>query len=349
MNNFVVDYRDPIFGIILIFLIIFIASFYTYIETVLKNKKSNKEYKKLLNKFDLKNLDEKDYIHLYSTYKLPFDSILLLASTFLHKGDNNKAISVYLALLEHVKEKDKKEKLLELLGATYFKSGFLQRSEKIYLKIIKFNAHNIAALYSLLLIYEKLNNYNMCKEIIDSLSQLNENMKEEDILNESLRLINNIDLSFEDKTKKLVEIFDNNRLIERLLVKYLLTYNKEYFFKSIKVFDLSKVLDLLWYLDFDDINFQASQDNKLLNELYTAKGYLNTATTSEILDLSILIATNAYQNDINIDLNFDFVCNKCKINHPIYANRCPNCNAILSLKVTTSLAKSNYEKNSSLQ
>ncbi len=51
-------------------------------------------------RFELGKLKENDYVNLYKTYNLPFDSILLLASTFLHKGDYNKAINVYLSLLE---------------------------------------------------------------------------------------------------------------------------------------------------------------------------------------------------------------------------------------------------------
>ena len=80
-----------------------------------------------------------DYIHLYKTYNLPFDSIILLASTFLKQGNYNKAISVYLALLNVVENKVQKEELLELLGSTYFKGGFLQRSKDIFLKILKFS------------------------------------------------------------------------------------------------------------------------------------------------------------------------------------------------------------------
>jgi len=111
-EDIIFDYRDPIMGIVTIFSLIFIASFITYTLGIYKERKSRKEYRKLLERFELGTLKEDDYIHLYSTYNLPFDSILLLASSFVHKGQNNKAISVYLALLEHVNEPIKKEELL---------------------------------------------------------------------------------------------------------------------------------------------------------------------------------------------------------------------------------------------
>ena len=163
MDNLVLEYRDPIIGILLLVFMIFLISFFTYSYGVYKEKSARKDYRKLSRRFELGNLKENDYINLYKTYNLPFDSILLLASTFLHKGDNNKAISVYLALLEHVKDRVKKEELLELLGNTYFKGGFLQRSNDIFLRILKFSPRNKNALKSLLLVNEKLKNFKKSK------------------------------------------------------------------------------------------------------------------------------------------------------------------------------------------
>ena len=154
MGNIALGYRDPLFGIILIVALIFLISFFTYYYSIYKEKIARKDYRKLSKRFELGKLKEEDYVHLYKTYNLPFDSILLLASSFLHKGDHNKAISVYLTLLEHVKDRVKKEELLELLGTTYFKGGFLQRSKEIFLRILKFSPRNKNALLHLLLVNE---------------------------------------------------------------------------------------------------------------------------------------------------------------------------------------------------
>jgi hypothetical protein len=132
LNELFVDYRDPVFGVIVAVLTVFIISFLTYSFGLFKEKKARREYRKLLKRFEIGTLKEDDYVHLYSTYNLPFDSIVLLASTFLHKGNFTKAISVYLALLEVVNDSVKKEELLELLGHAYFKGGFLQRSKEWY-------------------------------------------------------------------------------------------------------------------------------------------------------------------------------------------------------------------------
>ncbi len=199
MNSLVVDYRDPLFGIFTIFLIIFVASFLTYSYNVYIERKSRKEYRRFMKKFELGDLKEDDYINLYTTYNLPFDSIILLASSFLHKGEYNKAVSVYQALLLHVKEPVKKEELLELLGKTYFKGGFLQRSKDVYLKILKFSPRNKHALSHLLYVYEKLKDYKHADDIIESLDELDEEILIDRIYINTLKIIDNSALNITEK------------------------------------------------------------------------------------------------------------------------------------------------------
>ena len=87
-------------------------------------------------------------------------------------------INVYLTLLEHVKDRVKKEELLELLGTTYFKGGFLQRSKDVFLRILKFSPRNDQALTYLLLIYEKLKDFKNAKEVTVSLEELEKRFQE---------------------------------------------------------------------------------------------------------------------------------------------------------------------------
>ncbi len=349
MDGLVVEYRDPLFGVIIFFTLIFVISFLTYSFGLYKEKKSRAEYRKLLQRFELGNLKEDDYVHLYTTYNLPFDSIILLASTFLHKGEYNKAIGVYLALLEHVKERVKKEELLELLGKTYFKGGFLQRSKEIFLKILKFSPRNNNALEYLLLIYEKLKEFDKAQEVIESLHELEIDINQEDLYIETLRLLNDPLISFEKKSMMLLDLFQKNKDIERIVVKYLLQFQKTLFWKNLELFDIKKSLDLLWYLNFDDIDFDAVAKNALLSELYTAKGYINEAFNSSIFELDMMILSKNAKSNFKTDLNFRFLCGKCKTIHPIYESRCPHCHKILTFKVEPELTRKKIETNQSLQ
>ena len=349
MNQFAFEYRDPIFGVIFIFALVFVISFLTYTFGVYKEKKARKEYRKLLRRFELGNLKEADYVHLYKTYNLPFDSILLLASTFLHKGDLTKAINVYLALLEHVKDRVKKEELLEHLGVTYFKGGFLQRSREIFLKILKFSPRNQTALKYLLLINEKLKDYNKALDVLNSLEELNTDTFRDRIYLESLIILNDPLISFEKKTEKLYSFFKMNKIIERPFLEFLLQFNKGFFWKHIDDFDVSKILDLLWYLDFNDIDFDVVEKNKILKELFNAKGYLNNLVSSDDFDFEVLMLLNKEQGRLKADLNFEYLCTSCKRKNPIYSNRCPHCHSILTFKVRHNLIKGFNEKNQSLQ
>jgi tetratricopeptide (TPR) repeat protein len=333
------DFRDPLFGIIVIIFAIFVISFLTYSFGLVRERNARKEYRKLLKRFEIGALKEDDFVHLYTTYNLSFDSIMLLASSFLHKGDYTKAISVYLTLLDVVEERIKKEELLELLGNAYFKGGFLQRSKEIYLKILKFSPRNVTALKFLLIIYQKLKEYNKASEILVVLDQLDVDVKLEKTYIDTLQLIHDPLILFEQKAIGLLKLFEENNLIQRLVIQFLLTYNKELFWKNVSKFNLLDTVDMLWYLDFNDIDFDVVNKNQFLQELYTAKGYINTSITSDIFELAVLISIKNSTSKVAIDLNFGFLCSNCKKNHPIYESRCPHCYNILTFTVEPQLAK----------
>lgn len=350
MDSLVLEYRDPLFGIIVFFTLIFFISFLTYTFGIYKERRARRDYRKLLRRFEIGKLKEEDYVHLYKTYNLPFDSIILLASTFLHKGDYNKAISVYLTLLEHVTDRVKKEELLELLGTTYFKGGFLQRSREIFLRILKFSPRNTKALKHLLIINEKLKEYHNAKDIISCLEEIGIDTKKDEVFIDTLIVINDPIESFEKKSEKLYEIFKKNSLIERLLVQFLIQYNKEFFWEHIEEFDLKKFADILWYLNFDDIDFDKVADNKFLNELYNAKGYLKTIKHSDDFVFDILITLNEHTHKVPATVDFEFICSSCKHIHPIFDTRCPKCQSILTFNVKHNLVKDLIsERNQSLQ
>jgi len=338
-EDIILDYRDPAVGVIAIFLLIFVASSITYTVSIYNERKSRQEYRKLLKRFELGTLKEDDYIHLYTTYNLPFDSIILLASSFLHKGQQNKAISVYLALLEHVKEPIKKEELLELLGEAYFKSGMLQRSKDIFLKILKFSPRNKHALHKLLLIFQHLNEFSRADEVLDALEELDEEIEKERVYLQVLKTINDSIMSFEKKSSLLLKKFQVNKKLERLVADFLIKFNKEMFWDNVHLFDAMQIIDLLWYLDFEDIDWDRVNIDIKLTEIYTAKGYIEISKMSDIFELNVLIAIKNSTVPSELDLNFEFICKKCKVTHPIYESRCPHCENTLSFMVEPRLGK----------
>lgn len=349
LDNLVIEYRDPILGVILVVAVVFFISFFTYSYGIYKEKKARKDYRKISLRFELGNLKENDYVNLYKTYNLPFDTILLLASSSLHKGDYNKAISIYLSLLEHVKDRVKKEELLELLGNTYFKGGFLQRSKDVFLKILKFSPRNKNVLRNLMLVNDKLKDYKKSLEICEALNELNvdialdlEYYKGQIILNDSL-------LSIEKRASLLKEIYQNSQNLERVYISFLLQFDKKEFWKNIDSFNLKNIIDILWFQRKEDLDFEAIKNNIFLSELYSAKNYYDLASSSSDFNLDILILLNKNGKYSQASLNFEFICKSCKHSHPFSENRCPNCNNLLSMEVKHHLCKAFFETNQSLQ
>ena len=332
------SYRDPLFGIIIFFILLFTISALTHLFGLYKEKKARREYRKLLKRFQLGKLKEDDYIHLYKTYNLPFDSIILLASTFLKKGEYNKAISVYLTLLNIVDNQIQKEELLELLGNTYYKGGFLQRSKDIFLKILKFSPRNKTALYNLLLIYEHLKDYKNASNIIDILDELKQITSNEKLYINILQLMSDPIKTFDDISLELITYLKQNISIQRLVAPYLIKYNKVLFWENISLFKLEDIKDLLWNFQFDDIDFQVVSQYELLLEIYAAKGYIKDIKESKIFELNILINLNKVTPNM-ADLAFTFTCNKCRKTHPVYESRCPNCHTILSFNCNAKIVK----------
>lgn len=349
MDNIVLEYRDPLFGLIILVALIFIISFFTYSYGVYKERLARKDYRKLSLRFELGKLKEEDYVHLYKTYNLPFDSILLLASSFLHKGDYNKAINVYLTLLEHVTDRVKKEELLELLGTTYFKGGFLQRSKDIFLRILKFSPRNKQALTYLLIIYEKLKDFKKAKEVTQCLEELNKDMSKDKVYLDALIILNDPIYSYEKRTELLYEIYKENPHIQRIFAQFLLQFNKTFFWEHVEEFDASKFIDLMWYLNFDDIDFDKASKNDFLVQLYNAKGYLDNLKHSEDFIFDILVALNKHEHKINATLDFEFICSSCKHAHPVFDTRCPHCHNILTFNVKHNISKGLDDLNQSLQ
>ncbi|MBS9782197.1 MAG: tetratricopeptide repeat protein [Arcobacter sp.] len=349
MDNIILEYRDPLFGIIILVSLVFIISFFTYSFGLYKEKQARKDYRKLSRRFEMGELKENDYVHLYKTYNLPFDSILLLTSSFLHKGDYNKAIKVYLSLLEHVKDRLKKEELLERLGITYFKGGFLQRSKDIFLRILKFSPRNTHALTHLLIIYEKLKDFEKAKEVSLCLEELGVDVQRDKIYLDALVILNHPLYSYEKKTLMLYDIFKENPYIQRIFVQYLLQFNKEFFWQHLEEFDISSILDFVWYLNFDDINFEQVEKSKFLTQIYNAKGYLKNLEHSDDFVFDILIILNRNEHHIKATLDFEFICTSCKHLHPVFEPRCPHCNSILSFCIQHNISKGENETNQSLQ
>ena len=225
----------------------------------------------------------------------------------------------------------------------------MQRARDIFLKILKFSPRNQNALKHLLIIYERLKEYKHASEVIVSLDELQLDISKERVYIHCLETLNDPILSFDKKREHIEKLYQTDKNIERLYAQFLLQFNKSLFWKNVHQFKVENLIDLLWYLNFDDIDFDEVSQNRFLNELYNAKGYLSTLEHSDNFEFDILMLLNRHEHKVHANLNFEFLCTSCKHKHPIFDTRCPHCHSILSFKVSQTLVKGFYEANQSLQ
>ncbi len=338
MNTFFIEFRDPLFGIIIFFVLIFIITFFSYWLNKFKKKEDYRHLDKFLKQFN--SLPSQNELKVLITKgDLSEKSWLLLAYSYAKNGDFEKSIEIYNELLK-VGDKANYRDTLFLLGKTYFKAGFLERSKQIFLEILKSNPRTPQALNYLLLVYEKMKDYTSALEVLEPLDELKKNIKIDSVYLNSMLLLNDTSLSTEIKVNKLLKIYKTSNQLTYLIFEYIFRVNPKLAWEN---FDISKaelLVDILWYIDKKDLNFDIIIQNSYLRELYSAKGYIDKAQKSSIFEFDVLIGLN---DSVNATLSFEYICDSCKQISPFAFSRCSNCHSIDTSRVELNLVK-NYHK-----
>ena len=349
MNNFFIEFRDPLFSVIIFFAIIFMITFLSYWWGRYKTKEESKDLDKFLQQF--RALPSKDELKvLISSGELSEKSWLILAHSYSKNGDFEKAIEIYLEILNLPHSSTKKETMF-LLGKIYFKAGFLERSKQVFLEILKTSPRTPQALHYLLLVYEYMRDYKTALEVLEPLEQLGEEIKKDEVYLKSLALLNNPKLSPLQKADELLTIYKTSHKLTYLTFEYLFRVNPSLAWEN---FDSSRselLSDILWSLNAKELDLDIISKNSYLRELYSARGDLELVDESSIFEFNVLI--NLKKTTANATLNFEYLCNSCKQRYPFAFNRCSTCHAIDTLVVEWSLAKDYHkdfsEENNSFQ
>ena len=347
MDTFFIEFRDPLFSIIVFFVIIFMITFFSYWWSRYKSKENSRYLDRFLQQFQA--LPSKDELCLLiSGGELSQKSWLLLASFYFKSGNYEKSIEIYNELLK-VGSINMKETMY-LLGKTYYKAGFLERSKQIFLEILKKNPRTPQALHYLLLVYEKMRDYESALEVLEPLDELGEDVTKEKTYLNTLMLLSNAQLSVEEKIRELIEIYKASHDLSHLIFEYLFRMNPAVAWEN---FDSSKselLSDIFWQLDVKDLNLDIISKNGYLRELYTARGDVKLASSSCVFEFDLLIKLD---KKANATLAFEYVCENCKILYPFVFHRCSSCHAIATSKVEWRLSRDYHkdfsEENNSFQ
>ncbi|EAL4098630.1 hypothetical protein K5I93_001810, partial [Campylobacter jejuni] len=155
MDFFFVEYRDPLVGLIILTILVFVVAVANYIWKIFASKDEEQKLEKFIKKFEMDNAHKE----LLRNSSLSFGNLSFLAEIFTKSGEFEKATQIYLIALEKCKDKQEREFIFLSLAKVYFKAGFLERAKEVLLQALKLRPRNIQALKLLKIVYLKLRSY----------------------------------------------------------------------------------------------------------------------------------------------------------------------------------------------
>ena len=322
MDFFFVEYRDPMFGLLVLVALVLVVAVLHYAWRTLSSKSQKKGLEGFIKKFDIAD-EHKDLLRASS---LSLENLHFLAGIFTKSGEFEKAIQIYLIALEKIKDKGEQEAIFYDLAEVYFRAGFLQRSVEVLLNALNLRPRNEKALKLLKIVYLRLKRYDEVLQSLDALFELGcEVSKEREFINvialkngAQSGVLGEKNLSVVDKRNQNLALnaqnsaqnYENNELVKRFLLENGAEIHAE--------FEL--VIDLLYkgkraiFLD-DNAYFELFCAMKL------APKRSNYAFTNPKLKMLEILN----DNDFKARLSFSYVCTHCKNQMPLFFYHCPIC------------------------
>lgn len=347
MNTFFIEFRDPLFGIVVFFILLFVLSFLSYWWGRYKSVREHRDLESFLGKFESIGEGEKLAEQVQSN-SLTSESWLLLAQSFEHQGNYEKSVEIYHALLAKNRDPIFQKDALLLLGKSFFKAGFLERSRQTFLQILGNAPRTPQALHFLVLIYEQLQQYDKALEVMESLQELNPDTLTERLYLESRLLICDHRIGIDEKAQRLISFYETHRRLGYMIFEWLFTYRPAQAWKHFDQSLSERLSDVLWRIGDENLDLDIIASNTYLRELFSARGSLELAEGSSVFELDTLIALRRC-GAAKATLQFEYTCDKCNQISFLPFHRCPHCHAIDSVQNIMNLSKERFEENNSLQ
>ncbi|MDD2369226.1 MAG: tetratricopeptide repeat protein, partial [Sulfuricurvum sp.] len=209
MDTFFIEFRDPLFGVVVFFILLFILSFLSYWWGRHKAAKELRDLESFLGKFESIGEGAK-LTEQVQQNSLSSESWLLLAQSFEHQGNYEKSVEIYHALLSKNRDPIFQKDALLLLGKSFFKAGFLERSRQTFLQVLQNHPRTPSALHFLILIYEQLQQYDKALEVMESLLELSPDTVSEKLYLECRILIGDHRINIDEKAQKLIDLYESH-------------------------------------------------------------------------------------------------------------------------------------------
>ncbi len=348
-----IEYRDPLFGIMIFIFCIGLASLFAYYWNYLISKRQQDSLNKFVENFDYIGFD-KEAQEFLALSPNPIPSLLFMAKMYQKSANYEKAIRLYVVLLDSIQNPVDKVPILESLGLVYEKAGFPSRAKEIYLEILHYYPRSPLVLKALIRVYERLSLFKDALSALDCLEELRGNTQ---LYQHYLRV--KILISSQQKsqeiTQELLLILKDEPLLARLILGFLKDFYPTLFWEYLKIIPKESLLelqDLLWNLKRETIpisllkelqNIPANTQNQILKDIFEAKGVLplsfSQKTTFELETLCLLRTHKSFQGD----LGFYYQCTSCKATTPLAFEHCPHCDELLTLKTIAFLKEKQDE------
>jgi tetratricopeptide (TPR) repeat protein len=347
MDTFFIESRDPLFGIIIFFLLLFLLSFMSYWWGRRKSITQHKAMERFLTTFTQPSTEATivSQIHENATTN---ETWLSLASGFEHQGNFEKSTEIYHALLTKNNDTLVQKEVLLKLGHSYFKAGFLERSRQSFLQVLQHHPRTPYALEHLILIYEQLQHYDKALEVVESLIEIEGGRMVEKLYLQARNLLTTPKLSIDEKATFLLSIYTQHAQLGYLVFEYLFTHRPTLAWSHFDHALAPRLGDILWRLPVESLDLDIIALNGFLRELFSARGSCDLAQSSSVFELDVLIALQ-HTRTTKATLQFEYVCKECHQISFLPFHRCPTCHAIDSIDTLMSLAKERYEENNSFQ
>ncbi len=336
MNTYFLEYRDPLFGIMAFLLLALIVAIGAIVASKIKNDKQISGVKRFLQNFPTKNT--KDYVELLEAHPDSFELLLNVARTYFEGGDLEKSIKIYLALLEWVSpfNKEKKAFILEAMGDIYTKGGFLQRSVEAYEKSLSILPRNQGVLRKVALLYDKRGEFDKALEAIEALEELGvDEALQKEFLTGLLKLKK---ASHDERLLILRSLSEHSVYFAREYLKELLQSDIQLADEFLQGKSDVEFVDVLWGAIFEKPS-DFEPKSVLMSAVMSAKALGKQTSESGIFELDAMSVLAANAKELNADLNFEFVCQKCGHVDIDYFFSCKNCGTVGSCKVAPSISK----------
>ncbi len=342
LNGLFIEFRDPLFGVIVFFALIFIIAFVSYWWGRLRSKEDHRYLERFLRSFRKLPSQQRLQQEIGSS-GVSHKSWLLIAESYVQNGDFESAVEIYQSLSELQKEPHRKRETLFLLAQTYFRAGFLERSETILLRILGRFPRTPQALKLLLFTYERLQAYDKALEVLEPLDELGSDIAADRDYLETVRVLRDPATDTAEKCRYLAERYREKRTLTYLTFEFLFLHDPALAWKTLDPDQCPRITDILWHLPEENLDLDIISRTGYLRQLYSARGSVNLAQNSSGFELDVLIKLRRCGHS-GATLQFEYLCSHCKQIFPFPFHRCPNCHAIDSIVTESILTEGQHEK-----